>query len=296
MLRSSLHLALVVALTTSPLPAVAFGPSTDADALYEEGRKDYNQNFFRSAIEKFEAAYERSKNPLILYNIGLTYKKLYDEEQKPELLKSARSALKDYVSAVEKDPGLGADPEEVKPVLADIDAELARIEAAPSSEPTTPDEPPPTSRDEDPGRKLKLAGIGLMASGGGLIVIGSILGGVFAVKGNNLSDKLNDGLYPDLEEKGCSDVASDGEPPACQGIHDDIDAARSDGKSANTASTLSFALVGGLGALLVIGGAVSYVLGKKRTDDGRSARVQVLPLAGFGRGGTMGGLSLVGRF
>src|SRR5262249_53744433 len=154
----------------------------------DEGRKDYNQGFFKSAIEKFEAAYKRSKNPLILYNIGLTYKKLYDEEPKPEFLKLARTALKDYVAAIEKDPGLGADPEEVKPVLADIEAELARVEAKPEPEGPKPDEDPKPDvpKPEDPGRKLKLAGIGLLASGGGLLVIGTIVGGIFAAKGGNL--------------------------------------------------------------------------------------------------------------
>jgi hypothetical protein len=296
MLRSSLHLALVVALSTSSLPALAASPGTgDADALYEEGRKDFNQGFYRSAIEKFEAAYKRAKNPLILYNIGLTYKKLYDEEPKPELLKSARSALKEYVAAVEKDPGLGADPEEVKPVLADIDAELARVETAPEPEgPVEPDTPPPVTRPEDPGRKLKLAGIGLMASGGGLLVIGTIIGSVFAVKGGGLKDKLNGdgGYYDQLREANCDDVASDGEPAGCAAIHTNIDKTRADGKAANTASIVSIGVVGGIGALLVIGGAVSYVLGKKRTADGATTRLRVLPTVGWNHGG----LVLQGRF
>jgi tetratricopeptide (TPR) repeat protein len=295
MLRSSLHLALVVALTTSPLPALAAGPTADADALYEEGRKDYNQGFFKSAIEKFEAAYKRSKNPLFLYNIGLTYKKLYDEEPRPELLKSARTALKDYVAAIEKDPGLGADPEEVKPVLADIDAELARVEAQP--EPEGPSEPDalPTERAEDPGRKLKLAGIGLMASGGALIVVGSIVGGVFGVKGNQISDQLNSpgGFYTQLKDAECSNEADPAnEPPGCGEIHTNIDDARARGKSANTASIVGFAVVGGVGALLVIGGAVSYVLGKKRTSDGTTARMRLLPTASWNHAGFV----LEGRF
>lgn len=296
MLRSSLHLALVVALSTASTPVLAT-PAQDADALYEEGRKDYNQGFYKSAIEKFEAAHKRSKNPLILYNIGLTYKKLYDDEQKIEMLKAARTALKDYVAAVEKDPGLGADPDEVKPVLADIDAELARVEAEPAPEgPTEPtDSKPDPSQQQDPGRKLKLAGIGLMASGGGLIVVGSVLGGVFAVKGGRLGDQLNSmgGLYDQLDEGGCMAEATVGEPPGCPAIHDRIDTARADGKSANTASVVSFAVVGGIGALLVIGGAVSYVLGKKRTNEApETARLRVLPTAGWGHGGLM----LQGRF
>lgn len=296
MLRSSLHLALVVAMATASLPALAAPSGSDADTLYEEGRKDQAQGFYKSALEKFEAAHKRSKNPLILYNIGLTYKKLYDDEQKPELLKSARTALKDYVAAVEKDPGLGADPEEVKPVLADIDAELARIEAKPEPEgPEPPDQPPPdVNKPADPGRKLKLAGIGLMAGGGGLIVVGSIVGGVFAVKGGNLAAELNgdNGLYDQLTDNNCMKEAVAGESMDCASLHDRIDTARADGKKANTGSVVSFAVVGGIGALLIIGGAVSYVLGKKRTNEGAEARLRVLPTAGWGHGG----LLLQGRF
>jgi outer membrane protein assembly factor BamD (BamD/ComL family) len=60
MLRPSLHLTLVAALSaaslTLPAPAKALAPAVDPDALYEEGRKDFSQGFFKSAIEKFEAA------------------------------------------------------------------------------------------------------------------------------------------------------------------------------------------------------------------------------------------------
>ncbi|MBL9104356.1 MAG: hypothetical protein JNL82_25645 [Myxococcales bacterium] len=293
MLRLSLHLALVAALSSASLPALAAPSGQDADALYEEGRKDQSQGFYKSALEKFEAAYKRSKNPLILYNIGLTYKKLYDEEQKPELLKSARTTLKDYVTAVEKDPGLGADPEEVKPVLADIEAELARIEAEPVPDPSPPDDPTPDpDKQVDPGRKAKLAGIGLMASGGGLMVIGTIVGGVFAAKGSTVSTQLNGqgGLYDQLDDNNCQPELTVGEPSGCSELHAKIDTARKDGKSANTASLVGFAVVGGLGALMVIGGAVSYVLGKKRSSE--TARLRVLPAAGWG----YGGLTLQGRF
>jgi hypothetical protein len=294
MLRSSLHLALVAALSTGltlPARSAAASPAAgDADALYEEGRKDYNGGFYKSAIEKFEAAYKRSKNPLILYNIGLTYKKLYDDEPKPDFLKLARTALRDYVAAVEKDPGLGADPEEVKPVLADIDAELARVEpAVPAEGPPPPDEPPRQPRGEDPGKKLKLAGIGLMAGGGGLAVVGVILGGVFAAKGQRLTDEL-EGLYDNQKELGCPAMPGMGDSQECVDLAADVERTRDDGKSSNTASLVSFAVVGGVGALLAIGGAVSYGLGKRRTSEWQStaASLRLRP--------TFGGLVLSGRF
>jgi len=295
MLRSSLHLALVAALSTAglfiPSPVRAAGPAAvDPDLLYEEGRKDFNSGFYKSAIEKFEAAHRKSKDPLILYNIGQTYKKLYDEEPKVEFLKKARGALRDYVTAIEKDPGLGADPDEVKPVLETIDAELARLAAAetpagPAEEPAT-DVPKPV----DPGKKLRLAGIGLMGGGGAVLVVGGILGGVFAAKGARLSENL-DGLYVQQTQMNCPALQAD-ETPACATLRGDVASTRADGVKSNNLAVVSFGVVGGLGALLLIGGIVSYSLGKKRSaewkSEAESARLRVSP--------TFGGLMISGRF
>ncbi len=297
MLRSSLHFALVAALSSAglslPSPVHAAGPAAvDADQLYEEGRKDFNSGFFKSAIEKFEAAHRKSKDPLILYNIGQTYKKLYDEEPKVEFLKKARGALRDYVTAIEKDPGLGADPDEVKPVLEKIDAELARLEAAET--PEGPVEPPVTEVPEapiDPGKKLRLAGIGLMGGGGAVLVLGGILGGVFAAKGGRLSDNL-DGLYAQQTAMNCPASPIEGESASCTTLRSDVSTTRADGLKSNNLAVVSFGVVGGLGALLLIGGIVSYSLGKKRSAEWaaerQTARVRVSP--------TFGGLLLEGRF
>ena len=297
MLRPSLHLTLVAAVfaasLTLPAPALALAPAVDPDALYEEGRKDFSQGFFKSAIEKFEAAYKRSRDPLILYNIGQSYKQLHDEDPQLDFLKKARAALQSYVAAVEKDPSLGADPDEVKPLIAEIEAELARREPAAQPEgPSEPDQPPVTERGEDPGKKLRLAGVGLMGGGGALVVVGSILGGVFAAKGGRLSEELNGdgGLYTQQKANGCPDEMTAGEPAACADLRSDIESTREEGQKSNRTSTISFAVVGGLGALLLIGGAVSFALGRKRTQDWKSetARVRVAP--------TFGGLLIQGRF
>ena len=107
MLRSTLHLTLVASVSVAglvfPAPALALAPANaDADAMYEQGRKDFSQGLYKSAIEKFEVAYKRSKDPLILYNIGQSYKKLYDDDRQLEYLKKARSALKEYLAAIER--------------------------------------------------------------------------------------------------------------------------------------------------------------------------------------------------
>jgi len=296
MLRSSLHFALVAALFAAglslPSPVLAAGPAAvDPDQLYEEGRKDFSSGFYKSAIEKFEAAYRKSKDPLILYNIGQSYKKLYDEEPKVEFLKKARGALRDYVAAIEKDPGLGADPEEVKPVLEKIDAELARLE--PPKEPEGPVEdplpvPPPT----DPGKKLRLTGIGLMSGGGAVLLVGGIMGGVFASKGSRLSNDLN-GLYAQQTMNMCPASMLPGEPAVCQTLRDDVETTRAAGLKSNNLAAISFGVVGGLGVLLLIGGIVSHSLGKQRSAAWKAAgtetaRVRVSP--------TFGGLLLEGRF
>lgn len=174
-----------------------------------------------------------------------------------------------------EDPSLGADPEEVKPLIAEIDAELARRE--PASTPEGPSEPvdkPTPERGEDPGKKLRLAGVGMMGGGGAMIVIGSIVGGVFAAKGGRLSEELNGtgGLYTQQKMMGCSANMTPDESAPCAELRTDIESTREAGQKSNRASTLSFALVGGIGALLLIGGAISFALGRKKTQDCASPR------------------------
>ena len=243
MLRSSLHLALVAALSTAglslPSPVHAAGPAVDADVLYEEGRKDFGAGFYKSAIEK--------------------------------------------------DPGLGADPDEVKPVLVKIDAELARLE--PEEAPVGPvEEPTVVPEPVDPGKKMRLAGLGLMGGGGAVLVVGGILGGVFAAKGGRLSADLDD-LYGQQTMMNCPASQAD-ESPSCAALRNEVAATRDDGVKANKLAVVSFGVVGGLGALLLIGGIVSYSLGKKRSaawkSEAETARLRVSP--------TFGGLLITGRF
>lgn len=297
MLRLTLHLVLAAASAASPAPGPRDKPATNCrnpSALYEEGLKDYEQKFTKAAIEKFEAAHRCSKNPLILYNIGLAYKRLYDAEQQPDLLHNARKALVEYVDAIEKDPTLGADPEEVKPALAEIDAEIERIkppEVAPEPEP-----PPPAPEPVDPGKKRRLLGIGLMSGGGALTVVGVAVGAAFASKGAGLHDQLNGegGLYMQLGAGGCGLTQAEDSPDAdtmtCDGLRSQREEVRSDGLRANGVA-FGMMAVGVVGVGLIIGGAVLFAQGKRASAEWESsqrARVRVMP--------TLGGLLLQGRF
>jgi len=297
MLRLTLHLVLAANFAVSPVSGSKDKPPSNCrnpSALYEEGLKDYEQKFTKAAIEKFEAAHRCSKNPLILYNIGLAYKRLYDAEQQPDLLHNAKKALVEYVDAIEKDPTLGADPEEVKPVLAEIDAEIERIrppEVVPEPEP-----PPPAPDPVDPGKSKRLLGIGLMGGGGALTVIGVAVGAVFASKGANLHDQLNGegGVYDDLKQNGCGltqdkDVA-DADTATCDALRLDRQGLVDDGNRANGVG-FGMMAVGVVGLGLLIGGAVAFAQGKRATAEWESsqrARVRLLP--------TMGGFVLQGRF
>ncbi|MDC0723003.1 hypothetical protein [Nannocystis bainbridge] len=298
MLRLTLHLVLAANFAVSPVAGSKDKPASNCrnpSALYEEGLKDYDQKFTRAAIEKFEAAHRCSKNPLILYNIGLAYQRLYDAEQQPDLLHAAKKALVEYVDAIEKDPTLGADPEEVKPALAEIDAELERIrppEVAPEPEPL-PAAPDPV---DDPGRSKRLLGIGLMSGGGALTVVGVAVGAVFASKGGKLHDQLNGegAVYDQLEAGGCglaqADDVQGADTMACDALRGRREDLRSDGVRANGVA-FGMMAVGVVGLGLIIGGAVAFAQGKRATSEWESsqrARVRVLP--------TMGGLLLQGRF
>lgn len=295
MLRLSLHFVLATAFAAGPGPKEKTTPGCrNPDALYEEGRKDFNQKFTKSAIEKFEEAYKCSKNPLILYNIGLAYKRVYDTEKEPDALNRAKKALEEYVEAIEKDPNLGADPEEVRPVIAEIDAELERLtpkdpEPEGPVEPPTP-EPPPV----DPGKSKRVTGIALLGAGGGLMVAGTVVGAIFAVKGVNLRDQLDTELYPQFKTNGCGTSADKDAATADTAICDDLRVKRSDlkdeGATVNAVAGGMLA-VGLVGLGLAVGGAVLFAKGKRTSDEWKStqqARFRVAP--------TFGGLVLHGRF
>lgn len=298
MLRLTLHLVLAANLAAGPASGSKDKPAANCrnpGALYEEGLKDYEQRFTRAAIEKFEAAHRCSRNPLILYNIGLSYKRLYEVEQQPELLESARAALVEYVDAIEKDPTLGADPEEVRPTLAEIDAELERLRP-PEPEPEPEPEPTLAPAAEDPGRSRRLLGIGLMSGGGALTVIGAAVGAVFASQGAELREQLHGegGIYAQLRAGDCGlPPNADGpmaDVAACEALRAERDELRAEGTRANGVA-FGMVAVGAVGVGLIIGGAVAFAQGKRISADWESsqqARVRVVP--------TFGGLLLQGRF
>jgi hypothetical protein len=136
-----IYLSVVVALAASiatPSPARAEGPTPDqleaAKKAYGEGKALHEQGKLVEAIEKFKESYRLSKNPVLLYNIGLT---LDEAGQKETAVLFYRKFLTDAPqTAAQRQTAV----ERVKVLEKEkLDADLAG--------PTTP--PPTKDKDKD---------------------------------------------------------------------------------------------------------------------------------------------------
>jgi tetratricopeptide (TPR) repeat protein len=93
---------------------------------FEAGRALYNLGNYTDAIREFSAGYQLVPKPQFLVNLGQAYRKLGD-------LGKAREMYKKFLDeAAPADP----DREQVKGVLADIEAEMAAQTPTPAVTPT----------------------------------------------------------------------------------------------------------------------------------------------------------------
>lgn len=274
--------------------ATATGPATAAESpekLYEDGRKDYRLGRFQDAIDKWERAYSQSELPLLLYNIALAYRQLYDVSADLEDLRKGKVVLKNFLVVAERDPDV--DPADANLLMQEIDDLVAAHEKrlendtpAPVPEAGPPrDRPMPVPPSgEDPGRKLRIAGAATMGVGGVFVVAGVVLGVVFALKGREFRDDLANARTSDANGDPCSSDPL----VTCDAV---IETARDNGRAANLYSGVGFGLGAGLGVAAIVAGAVVFVQGNKRSaawSSGRAARLRIAP-SGLG-------LSVHGRF
>jgi tetratricopeptide (TPR) repeat protein len=107
------------------LPARAAAQSGDAVARarthFEAGRALYNLGNYTDAIREFSAGYQLAPRPPFLINLGQCYRKLGDLEHAREM----------YVKFLEESPPEDPDRAQVRQVLSDLDAEIARQPAKP---------------------------------------------------------------------------------------------------------------------------------------------------------------------
>lgn len=268
----------------------------DARSLYEAGERAYRRGRFPEALEKFERAYDLSEQPLLLYNIALAYRQLYDVAQDVEELRRGRAVLKNFMLFAERDADL--DPTDARRLLTEIETLIAdhkerKPEVVPPPGPISgSDDPPPTaSNPGDPGRELRIAGAIAMGSGGALALAGTIAGIVFGIKGENFAADLERDTKRHEEEcGGASPTLSDAD---CDMLNENIDVDRSNGRNANLGVGLSFGVGGGLGVIAFGVGLGLFIQGNKRSNDWRATsarRPRVYPIAtrdgaGFGVSG-----------
>ena len=266
-----------------------------AKVLYDEGRKAYRTGEMEVALEKFTGAYELTELPIILYNIGLTYTRLYQTSNDVGHLRKAEVVLENFRMEVLRD-GTLADLEEVDQTIAQVQEKIAKHEAGtPDNEPVQtgsereenlplPEGPEASDGAADPGRPLKLTGIGLMA-GGGALGVGAAVAAVVIQQRYIKESGLLDDVRQDAEDAGCPNDTTQ-----CD------DFVRIEAQRVARVNTLRRQmLVAGIGlgvggAALIGGGAAAFVIGKKRSAAADGARLRLIS----GPGDI--GLGLTGQF
>jgi len=250
-------------------------PATGEDArkLYEQGERAYRRGRFREALEKFEKAYDLSEQPLLLYNIALAYRQLYDVADDVEELRRGRAVLKNFMLFADRDPDL--DATDAKKLLTEIEALIEEHEKTHPEVVTTPDpgpDPgpgptdPPPPKGKDPGRTLRIAGGAAMGGGGALVVGGTVAGIFFAIKGTEFSEEITR-----LRAEMPNACDEDDDSVECRQNAADIETARDNGRKANLGTGLAFALGGGLGVVAIATGVVLFLQGNKRTREWKAS-------------------------
>ncbi|MGH1343164.1 MAG: hypothetical protein ACRBN8_16520 [Nannocystales bacterium] len=281
----------VLGLTIAP-PALAAPPSSDsnvegeADApldpalekarvLHNEGSAAYDLADYPTALEKFSAAYVALPDgpqtagirSAIVYNVGITQKRMYELDGDVVHLKTAKVLLTRYFNDFAEE---GAQEDaKGRALLDEIETELARHKteaeaaaAAPVQQPREPapePTPAPTGPDDPDAQRTARILIGVGGGVLGLGVVGAGLGLGGALWGQSLEGDIEDGTSTGVRRI----------------------SALEDGRSAN-ALAIGGAVAGGV---LLTAGAVVLALGlKKRKDAGRS-----VALAPTGSGLVLGG-------
>jgi tetratricopeptide (TPR) repeat protein len=243
----------VLALVATPALAEPRSKQAKADVLFEQGQAHYTAGEYQAAIPLFKEAYELVHDPVYLFNVAQSYRKVADclnafDYYNQYLAQDPTSQQRDKVTAwlrelqpcVEQRQKEQQDARDAEALRRD--AERRRIEAA-----------KPRFADVDRGAPYRIAGIATASAG----VVGLAVGVVFTIRGSNLQSELQTTCA-----KGCN-------------WNDYLDKDEA-GKRANV-----YAAIGWIGGgVAVLGGVGLYMLGRNRFE-----RVQITPVNG---GATVG--------
>jgi tetratricopeptide (TPR) repeat protein len=225
-----------------------------ADALFEKGQASYQSGQYQEAIEQFKQAYALVKDPVYLFNVAQSYRKVADclnahDYYEQYLHEAPNAENKDKVNQwlSELQPCVDQRHNEQDAARRAEEAERQR-QAEEARRAAEARKPVPVEVDR--GKPLRIAGIATGALGLGALTVGIVYG----IKGQNIKNDL-----ANMCDRRCQWDSQD---------VIDLDAR---GKQANTRATIGY-IAGGIATLA---GAGLYMFGRTRVET-----VMVTPNAG----------------
>jgi tetratricopeptide (TPR) repeat protein len=156
---------------------------TDANNLFAKGQAKYLAGEYRDAIKFFDDAYQLVRDPVYLFNVAQSYRKLFDcipaSEYFTRFLNESTDINQKQRALVQKWVI------ELAPCVSERTAAAAQ---KPRAEELTAPPPPPPKRPVDPGRPYRIGGI----AAAGVGAVGLVVGAIFSKRGANLESKLAD--------------------------------------------------------------------------------------------------------
>jgi len=151
-----------------------------ARVLFANGKRLYDEGSYEAAIEAWEACYEISKLPALLYNLSNAHERLGDPRE-------ALSYLNRY-RAIADLPPEEHDRLARKASTLELRVREAEEQPAPVAPATAPVEPSPLA----PRRRSAAGGVALTVTGGAALVTGAVLGGLALQTRSQLREDCRD--------------------------------------------------------------------------------------------------------
>jgi tetratricopeptide (TPR) repeat protein len=249
----NLALALVCCLSASVLaaPSEESGDAetqAKAEKLFVDAQTAYQQGKYREAIDLFKKAYDLVRDPVYLFNIAQSYRKIAD----------CVPAHDYYVQYLEADPKASNKDKveqwifELRPCVDKAREREAAARAATGERQPSNAQTGPVETEVDRGAPYRIAGIALAGVG----MLGLVVGVTYGVKGNGIQD--------DIDER-CT------APRSCLWDSREIQALHDDGETANTRAMIGY--IGG--GIAIAAGVGLYMFGRTRVET-----VMVTPTSG----------------
>jgi tetratricopeptide (TPR) repeat protein len=259
--------ALVLMASVAHADKVDPATQAKADVLFEKGQALYLSDEFQGAIELFKQAYALVRDPVYLFNIAQSYRKVADCENAfdfyTQYLQAAPNAenktkVQQWLRELQPCVDQRQRDHEAAKRAEQLERERKEEDERRQQQAMQPPPPPPRETETDAGGGLRIAGYAGMAVG----AIGLSLGAYYSVQGAGARDDLN---------KLCA--------MGCTWSDPKVHSLDSDGQSDNTRAKIGF-IGGGVAA---VAGVALYMFGRTRvehvmvapTDGGASVTAQL---------------------